>query len=131
LSNDCLTEEIRVLEGRLLDSSARASSEQLNQLLADDFLEIGSSGYQYDKVEVVAALTSESGTPPKFAMSQFQARPLSPQLVLVTYRVAKRTGSSEQVQYSLRSSLWAQRSGRWQLVFHQGTPTTSDAGAAT
>jgi hypothetical protein len=131
LSDDRLTEEIRVLEERLLDPSVRASSEQLNQLLADDFLEIGSSGFQYDKAEVVEALTSEAGTPPEFAMSQFQARPLSPQLVLVTFRAVKRTGSSEQVKYSLRSSLWAQRSGRWQLVFHQGTPTTLGAGAAT
>ena len=131
MSDDCLTEKIRVLEERLLDSSVRASSEQLNLLLADDFLEIGSSGYRYDKVEVVAALTPESDTPPRFAISQFQARPLSPQLVLVTYTAAKRTGSSEQVQYSLRSSLWAQRSGRWQLVLHQGTSTTLDAGAAT
>ena len=131
MSDDCLTEEIRVLEERLLDSSVRASSDQLNQLLADDFLEIGSSGFQYEKAEIVEALTSESGTPPEFAMSQFRARPLSPQLVLVTYRIAKRTGSSEQVQYSLRSSLWAQRSGRWQLVFHQGTPTTRGAGAGT
>ena len=131
MSVDCLTEEVRILEERLLDSSVRASSEQLNQLLADDFLEIGSSGFQYDKAEVIEALTSGSGTPPEFAISQFQARSLSPQLVLVTYRAAKRTGSSEQVQYSLRSSLWAQRSGRWQLIFHQGTPMTPGAGAAT
>jgi hypothetical protein len=129
VTGDCIAEEIRVLEERLLDSSVRASSEQLEQLLADDFLEIGSSGFQFDKAETVEALTSESGPFPEFAMSQFQARPLSPRLVLVTYRAAKRTGPSEPVQYSLRSSLWAQRSSRWQLVFHQGTPTT--AGAVT
>jgi hypothetical protein len=131
LSDDCLIEEIRSLEERLLDPSVRASPEQLNQLLADDFLEVGQSGLQYDKAESIEGLTSESGTPPEFVISQFQARSLAPQLVLVTYRIAKRTGSSEQVQYSLRSSLWQQRSGRWQIVFHQGTPTTRGAGTAT
>jgi hypothetical protein len=126
LSDDCLIEEIRSLEERLLDPSVRASPEQLNH-----FLEVGQSGLQYDKAESIEGLTSESGTPPEFVISQFQARSLAPQLVLVTYRIAKRTGSSEQVQYSLRSSLWQQRSGRWQIVFHQGTPTTRGAGTAT
>jgi hypothetical protein len=44
---------------------------------------------------------------------------LAPDVVLATYRVVDETRK----QHTLRSSIWKLKDGRWQMVFHQGTPT--------
>jgi hypothetical protein len=49
-----------------------------------------------------------------------QARELAPGLALVTYRAIRAAPGALAVQ-SLRSSIWACRDGRWQMLFHQGT----------
>ena len=119
-----LEEVLRTLEERLLCSDIRQSAADLDALLADDFLEFGSSGRVYNKQQVIAALQQE--TPTAISLTDFRARRLAPEIVLVTYR-AIRSGSTETpAAYSLRSSLWQVIDGRWQLIFHQGT--TGNAG---
>lgn len=103
------------LERLLLTPHARKSS-RVSDLLAEEFVEFGSSGSQYDKAQVVAALQGEDAA--EIVASEFKVRLLAPNVALVTYR-AKR-GSESPVQ-TLRASIWRQREGQWQLVFHQGT----------
>jgi len=100
------------LENSLLDESVR-KSDQLSELLSDDFVEIGSSGETYSKQQVVAAVKGEA--PRNIKASEFKARELFPGNVLVSYR------ARQDNVHTLRTSLWQQRGGRWQLVFHQGT----------
>jgi glyoxylase I family protein len=100
------------LENSLLDESVR-KSDQLSELLADDFVEIGSSGATYTKQQVIAALKTEA--PREIIATEFKARELFPGNVLVSYRARQDNVPT------LRTSLWQQRAGRWQLVFHQGT----------
>ena len=112
-------EILRSLEQRLLQPDARNSTADLDVLLAADFLGFGSSGRIYDKRQVIAALQQE--TPTLISLTDFRAKNLTPEIVLVTYR-ARQSGATETpAGYSLRSSLWQVIEGRWQLVFHQGT----------
>jgi hypothetical protein len=104
------------LEKSLLQAPGRKSSE-LSQLLADDFVEFGCSGRSFTKLEVIQALYTEPAV--EFETSDFLVRFLDAHIALLTY-VAHRNGSPSST--SLRSSLWKQKDGRWQLVFHQGTP---------
>ena len=121
MAAESLEAEIRALEERLLKPAVRASAEELEQLLADDFLEFGSSGRIFDRDEVIRYLLNEP--PLKIAaVEEFSIIELSPDVVLATYQVQVRSGQPESTSTSLRSSLWARREGRWQLVFHQGTP---------
>ena len=114
-----LQEVLRALEERLLQADARQSATELDALLADDFLEFGSSGRIYNKQQVIAALQPES--PTTISITDFYTKVLAPNVVLVTYQ-AMRSGSTETVAVrSLRSSLWRFMDGRWQIVFHQGT----------
>ncbi len=110
--------EIETLEARLLDPEVRASASQLSTLLADDFVEFGSSGRVYDKNAIVAALATETSRARE--MLDFRVTMLGPDSALATYRVE--TASSA----SLRSSTWIRRDGRWQLRFHQGTTAPTD-----
>jgi hypothetical protein len=43
--------------------------------------------------------------------------------VLLTYRTVERELKGEEF-HTLRSSIWKLIAGRWQIIFHQGTPTS-------
>lgn len=49
MTNASLENHLRELEERLLQTDVRKSPEELDQLLADDFVEIGSSGRLFNK----------------------------------------------------------------------------------
>ncbi len=116
-----LIEHLRQLEERLTQPDIRRSAQELDQLLADDFREFGGSGRSFDKPQIIAALKTQP--PCSIWLEEFQATGLAPDVVLVTYRGNCRFANSEKISSSLRSSIWRHLNGRWQVVFHQGTPT--------
>lgn len=99
----------------------RASAETLGELLAEEFVEFGSSGRTFDKAGIVAALEAEGAR--HLSLRDFRARQLAPGVVLATYRAIAWPVEDDSERVSLRSSLWVLRGGRWRLLFHQGTPT--------
>ena len=112
---------LRALEEELLQPAVRKTASRLDALLADDFIEFGSSGRVFDKHDIIDTLTSES--PARRSLTDFRALPLGPEVVLTTYRATSYGASGEQPIHSLRSSVWRLLDGRWQVVFHQGTPS--------
>ena len=102
------------LEESLLMRELRRNPEQLDHLLSDDFIEIGSDGRSYDKVAILVALAEESEL--KRDLKDFTARTLAPDIVLTNYRVDRSDGRS-----SRRSSVWRREAGAWRMAFHQGT----------
>ena len=69
-----LTEMIRDLELQLLDPKIRMSRALASPLLADDFVEFGSSGSVYNKVSVLDALAIDATVAP--AMRNFEVKML-------------------------------------------------------
>lgn len=110
-----LSEHICGLEEKLLNPEVRTSPEQLSLLLADDFFEYGSSGRVWHKKDMMG---EEGAGMVQLTLSEFALHPLSEEAVLATYRTFN-TGNG---RYTLRSSIWRYREGRWQMFFHQGTP---------
>ena len=110
----------RSLEQMLLRPEVRRSRNALEALLADDFLELGSSGRVYDRSSVVKALAGQIG-PIDAALPEIldlAVRRLGPDIVLVTYQsVSVADGHTVR-----RSSIWQRYDGNWRMVFHQGTP---------
>jgi hypothetical protein len=104
------------LEEQLLQPDVRASAERVAALLADDFVEFGSSGQVFDKKQIMKVLRQEN--PTKRSLSRFASTMLSDSIVLVTYRA---TRASKPPVHTLRSSIWRLSNGQWQMVFHQGT----------
>jgi len=107
------------LERQLLVPRAR-KSELVFELLADEFVEFGSSGREFTKAQIVVALQAEA--PVQITASEFKVQLFSSQVALVTYRAQRHC---DPPVYSLRSSIWQQREGKWQMVFHQGTLAAS------
>ena len=112
-----ITDLIKSLETELLQPKVRKSKERLNELLADDFYEIGESGKQYNKQDILNDLPKQ--TEVKITIQNFNAVEISPGIVLVTYQAEKELAGNK--TSSLRSSFWQNKNGKWQITFHQGT----------
>ena len=113
-------DQLRQLELRLTEPDIRRSQADLDQMLADDFREFGSSGRSFDKQQIIDALQHQRLY--EISIQEFRAVALAPGVVLVTYRAKCIIPESGVVMRSLRSSIWNQKNGRWQIEFHQGTP---------
>ncbi|MGE0884409.1 MAG: DUF4440 domain-containing protein [Blastocatellales bacterium] len=117
-----LEEQIRQLEERLVNPAVRKSEMELNELFADEFVEVGSSGKIYDKRQTIQPLLEESGF--RVMMTNFKILVLSADCVLLSYRAAISFNTDEtKTVFSLRSSIWKRNGDQWQIIFHQGTPS--------
>jgi len=108
---------VEALERQLLDPRIRSSRERLDQLIAADFIEFGSSGRAWSKNEIIEALLQSPGR--EIGVESIESRCLCDDVVLVTYR-SWRVGEADPAA-ALRSSIWRRQGDTWQLVFHQGT----------
>lgn len=113
-----IKEKLRIMEQKLLQPDIRKSVEDLTLMIADAFIELGSSGRTYDKQQMIDVLPTLPII--KMTIMDFEAKLLAKEVVLTIYRLAKH--GNETIEYSLRSSIWLLRDDKWQIVFHQGTP---------
>jgi hypothetical protein len=105
------------LEQRLAQVGKRLSAEEASSLIAEDFVEFGSSGKVWSKAEIIEAMSQWN--PIERIVENFRVRELSASVCLVTYKVI---GVDRQASlFSLRSSIWRNNGETWQIVFHQGT----------
>lgn len=115
---EALAAELQELEELLLAPDVR-KSKRLVELLADEFVEFGSSGRVYTRDDLVAVLQAES--PVVQTTSDFRVTVLAPDVALLTYKIRRH---SQPPADTLRSSVWRRSGGRWQMVFHQATVTS-------
>ena len=73
-----------VLETALHKKSIRNAPDAAAALLADDFMEFGSSGRTYTKTTIIELLKGET-VDSRVTVENFESRELSPGVVLVTY----------------------------------------------
>lgn len=101
------------LETSLLTPEVRCSASKLQQVIADEFIEIGSSGNIYHKSDLLEVPPIKITEP--YKIRDFSTTLLSTNVVLATYSI--RLG----LKSSLRSSIWRYQDNQWQMIFHQGT----------
>jgi hypothetical protein len=109
-----LERQLHELEERLMRPGTRSSRRNLEELLAQEFVEIGTSGTEYDRENVISAMMLEH--PAAWSIANFKARALGENAALVIYTATKSGGES-----SVRSSVWRRYGSQWKIVFHQGT----------
>lgn len=115
---------LRALEERLLQPEIRRSAAKIGDLLADEFVEFGSSGRVFDKSQIIERLPQEcQAIPPQWSITDFSVRWLAPDAVLATYRLVVCHDAADDERHTLRSSIWKLINDKWQMIFHQGTPT--------
>ena len=83
----------------------------MDQLIADDFEEYGSSGKVFRKSDIL----DTSFTSAKCNISNFTFCDLAQGVTLVKYM------SANSGRTAMRSSIWVKNGSNWQLLHHQGT----------
>lgn len=109
-------------ESSLLDPAVRRDCDRVRELLAEDFVEFGSSGRIWTREQIIDSLASESHSP--LALEDFRCRAIAPRVALVTYRSVRTDAETGTRAASNRSSIWIENEGRWRIRFHQGTPAS-------
>ena len=107
-------------EGALHLREVRASAARIEELLDDDFHELGVSGTVWTRAAIIEALREEAFS--ERTISDFRVLRMAPDVALVTYRAHRNAIAQRPAADSLRSSLWRRRQGHWRMAFHQGTP---------
>jgi hypothetical protein len=110
-TEDALVRHLRELEESLLQTSVRKSA-RVSKLLAEGFIEFGSSGRTFTKQQIIASLLVES--PVRITATEFRIVFLTPDTALATYRAHRH---SEPPVHTLRSSIWQLKEGTWQWCF--------------
>jgi hypothetical protein len=121
---DELLDELTRLEVELHHPGVRLDVARVAALLHADFHEVGRSGRAYDRPTIVRLLPEQGRSadgPPSVVPDAFAVRPLGPDAALLTYRAAHRQPDGALTRHTLRSSVWVRESGRWQMLYHQGT----------
>ena len=112
------------LEEKLLNPEIRKSVKEIDELLADEFIEFGSTGKIYNKQQVIESLTNE--LPAERNIFDFNVVLLSVDTALAMYKVISKNPQTNEIKDSLRSSIWKKYDGSWKMLFHQGTIIKND-----
>ncbi|AVM01410.1 DUF4440 domain-containing protein [Gordonia iterans] len=110
-------EAVLALERELQTPECRRDRARLDEILSDDFAEIGATGrvwHRDDLIEAISGKSNSSRAP--LQMEDLKAQHITDDVVLVNW--VSRRG----LHTARRSSLWRLTDGRWRLVRHQGTP---------
>lgn len=102
--------------------SRSAGREHLEQLMVKDFFEIGASGRIYTREHVLDRILSRwERDEPEVAneIEEFVVRQIGPHAYLATYTLQQPDGHAKRT--SRRATVWTDRAGHWQVIYHQGT----------
>lgn len=102
-------------ERRLHLPAVRQDRDAVDELLAEDFMEFGSSGLIWTRAEMLDAIAHFPSSTMAMEVVGMDARELAPGIVLVTYLSA--IGERK----ARRSSIWRVVDGVARIVFHQAT----------
>jgi aminoglycoside 3-N-acetyltransferase len=112
-------------ELELLDPGCRAEPNRVASLLDDDFVEIGKSGREYGRDDIVAALAAEPG------LDGVTVGPMSGHLVTAGLVVVRYTTHHDDGPGAVhRTGWWRQTTDGWRCCFHQATVAAELAGEA-
>jgi hypothetical protein len=118
-TGEAICAHLRACELALLDPLVRRDRAKVAELLAEDFLEFGSSGRAWSREQILELLATEDYSPP--AMEDFKCTQLGEGVALVTYRTVRTFAKAASWSAVLRSSIWVRENGTWRVRFHQGT----------
>jgi len=122
-----LLKELCDLEQTLWEESTRFDVDYMELVCSEDFFEFGRSGRIFTREQTLARPRSRITV--VLPLIDYTVTEIADGVCLATYitesrvEVTVRGKRDHKVEYANRSSLWRKANGRWQLCFHQGTPS--------
>lgn len=91
--------------------------QDFDQMMAEDFWEVGASGRIYSRTFVLDTLEQRHQKPvvENLQVTHFRCQQVATHLFLTSYTL------NQSGRISRRASLWRQTPKGWQVVYHQGT----------
>lgn len=115
------TEETLIsFEKEFHSSLASSNQARIDELLAEDFYEFGSSGNIWTKKDILARHPVQASNLLKIESRNYSVKELSPKVFLVNY-ISYRMNNMKEERLALRSSVWKKVDSHWKMLFHQGT----------
>lgn len=96
--------------------------EAIEQLLVDDYFEVGASGRLYERERVIETVVDRfERDDPAVAgeVEEFAVREVCSDVYVATYVLRQPDGHA--VRTSRRVTVWSHNDGEWRVVYHQGT----------
>jgi len=118
-----LAQQILALEEKLLHTDMQKNPLLLDELLAESFEEISSSGIATSRQAVVDWLMNKNISD-RWLLTNFRIIELTADIVLAIYHAQKVVDSHIAVNVSTRSSIWKRHGIHWKMVFHQASNST-------
>lgn len=115
-----IKEHILMLEDTLLHSDFQENPEKLNDLISEDFQEIGSIGKIASREEVFHWLINKDKAI-EWSLIEFSVKEIAPDIVLANYIANKKDVQKDISKGTIRSSLWKLIDDKWKMIFHQAT----------
>ncbi|NQZ05767.1 MAG: nuclear transport factor 2 family protein [Algicola sp.] len=118
-------EQLAKLEKTLQQYATRNDKQHLEQLIHDDFIEIGYSGTSYGKKDIIDSLLNEAKPAHSPWSQNVQFIQLTENTIQLIYQQARLEPDGQLSRHAKRCSIWQINDGQWQIRFHQGTPTAA------
>jgi hypothetical protein len=110
--------ELKQLEPIFHHPELGTNRSDFENMMADEFWEVGASGRIYNRQYVLDELEKRYNNPVKdvWETKDFNCMEIAPDNYLLTYTLLQ--GS----RITRRSTIWRRTDERWMIVYHQGTP---------
>ncbi|MGH9517728.1 MAG: DUF4440 domain-containing protein [Terriglobales bacterium] len=111
-------------EKALATAERQHNSADFKRLLCDDLIYVAFNGWVFTKSDLVSKMQYIDVE--RYDAENFKVRLPNSKTALITYDLKTKAsiGSHDLPKKQYVSSLWVQRRGTWQLLFHQATPDT-------
>lgn len=117
---ELITEHIKQLELKLLQTDLRANPALINDLISGDFEEISGNGQMNSRNDVINWLLQKDNNI-QWALTNFRIKVLTDEVMLVIYIAKKLNDPNNTSNGSIRSSIWKQQDQNWKMIFHQAS----------
>ncbi len=109
---------VKDLEVKLAEGGGSEFIQTAGELIAEDFVEFGSSGIIYDRQQTINSYSGSASK--KIDIRDYTEKQLGGDAILVNYLAVISNEKGEEIK-SLRTSVWKKMEGSWKIIFHQGT----------
>ena len=121
MNNAAFRDLLADLEAEIHHPGRTCTRQRLEQILAPAFHEVGRSGAQYSREQVITFLL-DRGTMPSAMPFNHRVHQVSSDVAILSYETDEGGQLGTRKNPARRASVWRHGEGGWQLTYHQATP---------
>jgi len=121
MNNAAFCDLLAGLEAEIHHPGRPCTRQRLEQLLAPAFYEVGRSGAQYSREQVIT-FWLDRGAMTSVMPFNHRVHQVSSDVAILSYETDEGGRQGTRSNPARRASVWRHGEGGWQLIYHQATP---------